>query len=51
MQWAWEHPAEMEVMGRNARLEYLAKYTPEQNYRQLVSIYDGAMEELRAVHS
>jgi glycosyltransferase involved in cell wall biosynthesis len=48
MEWAWRHPQEIEAMGRNARIEYLAKYTPEQNYRQLVSIYDSAMEEMRA---
>jgi glycosyltransferase involved in cell wall biosynthesis len=41
--WAWTHPNEMQVMGRNARCEYEAKYTAEQNYEMLVDIYQRAM--------
>jgi glycosyltransferase involved in cell wall biosynthesis len=37
--WAWEHPAEMELMGREARQEYAAKYTSERNYEILMEIY------------
>lgn len=41
--WAWEHPEEMAVMGRNARAEYEAKYTAERNYEMLMSIYNGVL--------
>ena len=37
--WAWEHPADMLEMGRAARQEYEAKYTPEKNYKSLLAIY------------
>jgi glycosyltransferase involved in cell wall biosynthesis len=37
--WAWTHPREIECMGRNARLQYEAKYSPEQNYERLMEIY------------
>ena len=30
--WAWAHPEEMAAMGRRARAEYEARYTPERNY-------------------
>lgn len=40
VEWAWTHPAEMENMGRAARAEYEAKYTPERNYQMLMNIYD-----------
>jgi len=42
--WANEHPNEMERMGRNARAEYEAKYTPEKNYNMLMNIYELASE-------
>jgi glycosyltransferase involved in cell wall biosynthesis len=41
--WAWTHPDEMAVMGRNARCEYEAKYTAERNYEMLVDIYQRAI--------
>lgn len=41
--WAREHPDEMAAMGRNARAEYEAKYTPERNYELLMAIYQTAM--------
>jgi glycosyltransferase involved in cell wall biosynthesis len=41
--WAASHPEEMKSMGRNARMEYEAKYTPDQNYRQLMTIYNDAI--------
>ncbi|WP_151448247.1 glycosyltransferase family 4 protein [Lacisediminimonas profundi] len=43
--WANQHPQEMLAMGRNARSVYLEKYTPASNYRQLVAIYEAAIEE------
>jgi glycosyltransferase involved in cell wall biosynthesis len=39
VEWAWDHPAEMELLGREARNEYAAKYTPERNYEMLMEIY------------
>jgi glycosyltransferase involved in cell wall biosynthesis len=41
--WAWTHPKEMAEMGREARREYEAKYTAEQNYEMLMTIYEKAM--------
>jgi len=39
IKWAWSHPNEMDAMGRAARAEYEAKYTPECNYPILMDIY------------
>lgn len=41
--WAWEHPKELEEMGREARREYEAKYTAERNYEMLMEIYGKVM--------
>jgi glycosyltransferase involved in cell wall biosynthesis len=43
VEWAWAHPKEMEEMGRAARAEYEAKYTPERNYPMLMNIYERAL--------
>ena len=45
-----DHPDEMRQMGVNARRVYEHKYTPEVNYRQLMAIYEEAIEEYRAKH-
>jgi len=37
--WAWNHPHEMEMMGQAARAQYQAKYTAERNYAMLMDIY------------
>lgn len=42
--WAWQHPAEIAEMGRQARSEYEQKYTAEENYRQLMDLYERARE-------
>lgn len=42
--WAWNHPQEMIIMGRNARLEYESKYTAEINSNQLLGIYTHALK-------
>jgi glycosyltransferase involved in cell wall biosynthesis len=42
-EWAWSHPKEMDAMGRVARAEYEAKYTPERNYPMLMDIYQRAL--------
>jgi glycosyltransferase involved in cell wall biosynthesis len=36
---AWDSPLRMREMGAAARAEYLARYTAEQNYLQLMGIY------------
>jgi glycosyltransferase involved in cell wall biosynthesis len=41
--WAWDHPGEIKDMGRAARLEYEQKYTAENNYATLMSIYQQAL--------
>lgn len=41
VEWAWGHPAEMEIMRRAARREFEEKYTAERNYGQLLSLYNG----------
>lgn len=39
IEWAWSHPRQMDAMGRTARAEYEAKYTPQRNYPILMDIY------------
>lgn len=39
VEWAWNHPERMRAMGKEARHEYEAKYTADQNYEQLTYIY------------
>lgn len=46
MAWADAHPEEMRQMGRNAREEYQRRYTSEENYQQLMRIYDDALAEI-----
>ena len=47
MCWALEHPAEMAAMGKAARAHYEANFTAEQNYQQLLAIYEGAIAETK----
>lgn len=44
IEWAWNHPSEVDRMGQAARVEYEAKYTPERNYEMLMDIYRSAIE-------
>jgi glycosyltransferase involved in cell wall biosynthesis len=44
MAWAESHPDQMQKLGRAARHEYEAKYTPMRNYRMLLSIYEEALQ-------
>lgn len=37
--WAWEHPVELQTMGGMARKEYESKYSAEQNYRQMLRLW------------
>jgi glycosyltransferase involved in cell wall biosynthesis len=39
VEWAWNHPERMRLMGREARREYETKYTAEKNYPLLMEIY------------
>ena len=43
VEWAWSHPDPIRAMGREAREEYLSKYTAEKNYPLLMGIYERAM--------
>jgi glycosyltransferase involved in cell wall biosynthesis len=40
--WAISHPECVREMGKRARAEFLARYTAEQNYRQLMEVYKHA---------
>ena len=42
--WAWNHPERMRVMGKEARHEYETKYTAEKNYPLLMEIYQHSFE-------
>ena len=39
VEWAWTHPSELALMGREARREYENRFTPEKNYTRLMEIY------------
>lgn len=48
--WAESHPEQMLVMGQAARAEYMAKYTPERNYKILIDIYNDAIKATYGEH-
>jgi glycosyltransferase involved in cell wall biosynthesis len=43
VEWALTHPSELAQMRKEARAEFEAKYTVEQNYQILMSVYERAM--------
>jgi len=43
IEWAWNHPVEVAAMGREARRDYEALYTPETNYSLLMAIYEQVL--------
>lgn len=43
--WMVEHPDECRQMGENARRIYEEKYTPENNYKMLMKIYQDVLSE------
>lgn len=43
MQWAYDHPEQMLLMGERAYGVYQNNYTPESNYQQLMKIYQTIM--------
>jgi len=45
LKWAQQNPERMSQMGQNARKQYEAEYTADQNYDQLIAIYREAIEE------
>jgi glycosyltransferase involved in cell wall biosynthesis len=45
--WALAHPEQMAAMGRNARAQYEAEFSAEVNYRRLMEIYAGVLDERR----
>jgi glycosyltransferase involved in cell wall biosynthesis len=47
MTWFTQNQPAMPEMRLQARLEYLAKYTPERNYNLLMPIYERAIAEAR----
>jgi len=47
VQWMVDNPDKAREMGRNARNEYLQKYTPERNYEMLMDIYQQAIDEAK----
>jgi len=47
VRWALDHPDELASMRWEARNEFVAKYTAEQNYERLLSIYRSATERAR----
>lgn len=40
---AWQNRAQLQQLGRNARLEYENKYTAKRNYSMLKDIYEGVL--------
>ena len=41
--WLLENPLKAQALGNNARRTFLEKYTAEQNYAELIAIYEDAM--------
>ena len=48
IRWATDHPDEMRAFGQNARDIYEREYSPTQNHRRLVDIYQEAIDEISA---
>lgn len=44
VRWAWNHPEEMDAMGRHARQEFEEKYTAERNILMLEEAYEFAIK-------
>jgi glycosyltransferase involved in cell wall biosynthesis len=43
VEWAWTHPKEVRIMGKEARNDYESKYTATKNYLMLMEIYKRAI--------
>lgn len=44
VKWLLNNPLKAQELGENARRTFLSKYTPEQNYAELMGIYEDAIE-------
>ena len=44
VKWLLNNPLKAQELGENARRTFLEKYTPEQNYAELMAIYEDAIE-------
>lgn len=47
IQWANQHPKQMISLGKNARIAYESLYTAENNYQQLMGIYQQVIDAAR----
>jgi glycosyltransferase involved in cell wall biosynthesis len=43
VQWAWQHPDEVDAMGHRARDEFEKKYTAARNIQMLEAVYESAL--------
>jgi glycosyltransferase involved in cell wall biosynthesis len=43
LRWARDNPAQMQTMGRTARTTHARRYSAQENYRQLLAVYDDAI--------
>lgn len=43
IKWLWAQPEKCKVMGNNARKDYEQKYTPKENFKELLSIYQSVL--------
>lgn len=44
IQLLWNNPEKCQEIGRKARAEYEEKYRPDENYKQLMTIYEGVLK-------
>jgi glycosyltransferase involved in cell wall biosynthesis len=44
LEWAWNNPAELAAMGREARRQYEENYTADRNYEMLMQIYERTIQ-------
>lgn len=49
VEWAWSHAERMREMGKEARREFVNRYTAEKNYVMLMNIYQAAMAQPQEV--
>jgi glycosyltransferase involved in cell wall biosynthesis len=48
VRWLHTHPAEVDLMRAQARKEYEIKYTAEENYAQMIHIYESVLSSQRS---
>ena len=47
IEWALDHKEKMSEMGKKARKEFEKKYVAEENYKQLMGIYQFTLDKKR----